>query len=419
MNSRQLREQRARVAQEMLDITNGAEGRLLTAEEIDRWEACERQISDIDRQIRIAEAREAENPDPGPRPAIDPAHVSRDADEDPVETRYAEAYDTFIRHGRSELTAEQRQLIQGRAVDSKELRALGVGTASAGGYFVPEGFRQRITERLKAWGAVRNVAEVITTEGGGDLPWATNDDTANVGAILAENTQVTEQDVVLGTEQLGAYTYTSKLVRVSLQLLQDSAFDVEDFLARKFAQRLGRATNAHFTTGTGSSQPEGVVTGSGAGVTAAAASSTTAITYDELVTLMYSVDSAYREGGSVAFMMNDATIGAIRKIRDDSGGAGLGRPIWEPSAQLGQPDMLLGRRIIANNDMPVMAASAKSVLFGDFEAGYIIREVLGIQSLRLEERYADYLQVGFLAFLRTDGLVQDSNAIKHFQNAAA
>ena len=418
MNSRQLREQRARVAQEMLDITSGAEGRVLSTEEIDRWEACERQITDIDRNIRIAEAREAESTDTDHRSAIDPARVSRDADEeDSVESRYAEAYDTFLRHGRGELTAEQRKLIQGRAVDSKELRALGVGTASAGGYFVPEGFRERITERLKAWGAVRDVAEVITTEGGGDLPWATNDDTANVGAILSENTQVTEQDIVLGTEQLGAYTYTSKLVRVSLQLLQDSAFDVEEFLSRKFAQRLGRATNAHFTTGTGSSQPEGAVTGSGVGVAAAGASSATLVTYNELVSLMYSVDSAYRD--QAVWMMNDATIGALRKIRDDSGGAGLGRPIWEPSVQLGQPDSLLGHRIVANNDMPVMAASAKSILFGDFDAGYIIREVLGIQSLRLEERYADYLQVGFLAFLRTDGLVQDANAIKHFQNAAS
>lgn len=415
MNSRQLREQRARVAQEMLDITSGAEGRVLTTEEIDRWEACERQISDIDRNIRIAEAREAESDEPETRSAVDPARVARDADEDPVEQRYAEAYDTFLRHGRGELTPEQRKLIQGRAVDSKELRALGVGTGSAGGYFVPEGFRQRIVERLKAWGSVRDNAEVITTEGGGDLPWATNDDTASVGAILAENTQVTELDVVLGTEQLGAYTYTSRLVRASLQLLQDSAFDVEEFLARKFAQRLGRATNAHFTTGTGTAQPEGVVTGSGVGKVGATGQTLT-VTYNDLVDLMYSLDSAYRDGA--AWMLGDAAIGGLRKIRDDSGGAGLGRPIWEPSVQVGQPDSLLGRPIIANPDMPAMAANAKSILFGNFEAGYIIREVLGIQSLRLEERYADFLQVGFLAFLRTDGLVQDANAIKHYQNSA-
>lgn len=423
MNSRQLREQRARVAQEMLDITNGAEGRLLTREEIERWEACERQISDIDANIRIAEAREADEASrrTDPAPTIDPARTGDDADDERSETvAYARAYGEFLRHGPNGIDTEARQLLQRGFVTPKELRAQGVGTASAGGYTVPEGFRAKIIERLKAWGSVESVAEVITTETGNPLPWPTNDDTANVGAILAENTAVAEQDVVLGTDLLGAYTYTSRLIRVSLQLLQDTAFDLEGWLSKKFAERLGRATNAHFTTGTGSSQPQGVVTGSSVGKVGATGQTLT-VTYNDLVDLLYSVDSAYRQAGSdrVGFMAHDLSIGSFRKIRDDSGGAGLGRPIWEPSIQVGQPDSLLGHPILANNDMPVMAASAKSILFGDYETAYIVRRVLGIQSLRLEERYAEFLQVGFLAFLRTDGKVQDANAVKHYQNSAS
>lgn len=424
MNSRQLREQRARVAQEMLDITSGADGRLLTREEIENWERCERQISDIDANIRIAEAREAaEAAQRGaPDPAIDPARAAGGDDTDDERSEqaaYARAYGEFLRHGSGGVDAETRALLQRGFVPGKELRAQGVGTGSAGGYIVPTGFRQKIVERLKAWGAVENVAEIIETETGNPLPWATNDDTANVGAILAENTAVTEQDMTLGTDTLGAYTYTSKLIRVSLQLLQDSAFDVEAFLARKFAERLGRATNAHFTTGTGSSQPQGVVTGASLGK-AGATGQTTTVTYNDLIDLLYSVDAAYRQAGAgrTGFMAHDLSIGAVRKIRDDSGGAGLGRPIWEPSIQVGQPDTLLGQPIIANNDMPVMAASAKSILFGDYETAYVVRRVLGIQSLRLEERYAEFLQVGFLAFLRTDGKVQDANAVKYYQNSA-
>lgn len=423
MNERQLREQRANVWSQMQDIESGASGRALNPEEIQRWNALEGELNTLTEQINVAvrsAAHHGEFDETRERPVDSSTITTRTDDaEDSIENRYTEAFDSFLRGGFGSLEPEQRRLIQQRAMDPREVRALGVGTTTAGGYFVPAGFRQRIVERLKAWGAVRNNAEVITTDTGNTLPWATNDDTANVGAILAENTQVTEQDVVLGQAQLGAYTYTSKLVRVSLQLLQDSAFDVESFLARKFAERLGRATNAHFTTGTGTAQPQGVVTGASSGKVGPIGQTLT-VTYNDLVDLIYAVDPAYLTNRSpnLGFMTASASIGAIRKLRDDSGGAGLGRPIWEPSVQLGQPDSLLGYPIIANADMPAMAANAKSVLFGDYQAGYIVREVLGIQSLRLEERYADFLQVGFLAFLRTDGLVQDSNAIKYYQNSA-
>ncbi|MGN7136774.1 phage major capsid protein [Streptomyces pseudogriseolus] len=325
---------------------------------------------------------------------------------------YANAWRSWVREGTTELSSEERTVLRTGWVDGKELRAQGVATGAAGGYMVPAPFRAKLIEAQKFYSSMRDVAEVITTETGATLPWPTNDDTANVGAILAENSQVTEQDVTLGTNDIGAYMYTSKLVRVSLQLLNDNAFDLESWLAQVLGRRIGRAQNAHFTTGTGTAQPEGVQTNAVIGKTGATGQ-TTSITYEDLIDLIHSVDPAYRNSGRARFMLNDATLAAARKLKD-----GQNRPLWEPSIQVGVPDGLLGYGYTINQDMPVMAANAKSILFGDFYAGYLIRDVQDVQLLRLAERYADYLQVGFLAFARTDGTPQDTAAYKAYRNSA-
>jgi HK97 family phage major capsid protein len=206
--------------------------------------------------------------------------------------------------------------------------------------------------------------------------------------------------------------YTSKLVRVSLQLLNDNAFDLESWLAGVLGRRIGRAQNQHFTTGTGTAQPEGVQTNAVIGKTGATGQ-TTSVTYDDLIDLIHSVDPAYRNSGRAQFMLNDASLSAARKLKD-----GQNRPLWEPSIQVGTPDGLLGYGYTINQDMPVMAANAKSIMFGDFYAGYLIRDVQDVQLLRLAERYADYLQVGFLAFARTDGTPQDTAAYRAYRNSA-
>ncbi|WP_420034698.1 phage major capsid protein [Streptomyces sp. cg28] len=325
---------------------------------------------------------------------------------------YADAYRAWMREGTTELTSDQRSALRSGWVDGKELRAAGVATGAAGGYTVPPEFRAQLVEAQKFYSSMRDVAEVITTQSGATLPWPTNDDTANVGAILAENTQVTEQDVTFGTKDVDAYVYTSKLVRVSLQLLNDSAFNLEAWLAQVLGRRIGRAQNAHFTTGTGSSQPEGVQTNATIGKTGATGQ-TTSVTYDDAIDLIHSIDPAYRNSGRAQWMLADGTLAAFRKLKD-----GQNRPLWEPSVQVGVPDGLLGYKYTINTDMPAMAANAKSVLFGDFYAGYLIRDVQDVQLLRLAERYADYLQVGFLAFSRSDGIPQDTAAYKAYRNSA-
>jgi HK97 family phage major capsid protein len=343
-----------------------------------------------------------------------------EADEEPIrpsveqrnqvsQEEYREAFNTYLRFGATGLNPEQRSLL---AENFVEARALSAVTGASGGYTVPEDFYNRLIDNMKWFGGMRQSrTTVIRTSGGNTLPIPTADDTGNVGAIVSENTQVTEQDTTFGQKSLGAYMYTSKIIRVPYQLLQDSAFDIESWLRQKLSERIGRITNQHFTVGTGTNQPQGVVTGASQGKVGANGQ-TASVTFEDLVDLIHSVDPSYRRGAE--FMFHDTTLKALKKMKDADG-----RPLWLPSVSQGEPDTFLGYRYVINNDMPEMAADAKSILFGDF-SNYFIRDVLGIQLLRLEERYADYLQVGFLAFSRHDGVLADAGAgpIRFYQNSA-
>lgn len=328
-----------------------------------------------------------------------------------AEARYAEAFGAWVRSGQAGVSGELRSVLESGFSASDEMRALGAATGAAGGFTVPQGFRAVLTETMKYYGAMLGVANVFETETGNDLPWPGNDDTGNEGAYLAENTAVTEQDVVFTTKTLKAHTINSKLVRVAIQLIQDTAFDIDTWLPRKLGERIGRRANRAFTTGTGTNEPEGVQTNAVIGKTGATGQ-TTSITYDDLVDLEHSVDIAYRNERS-RFMLHDLSLAKARKLKDSQN-----RPLWEPSLQVGTPSLLNGRGYVINNDMPQMAASAKSILFGDFYAGYLIRQVQARQAMRLTERYAEFLQVGFLAFERHDGKPDDTGAVRAYSNSA-
>lgn len=320
----------------------------------------------------------------------------------------------WLRGGMQGLNDEQRAFATKRL--SQIQAAQSVGTPAGGGYLVPQEFMQQIEAALKLFGGMRSVATVITTDSGADMPFPTANDTAQAGAILAENTQLTGQDVTFGSVTLKSYMYTSKLILVSLQLIQDSAFDVGSFLALRIAERLGRAQNAHYTTGTGSSQPNGVITAATLGKTGTTGQTATVI-YDDLVDLFHSVDPVYRLAAK--WMMNDASLKVVRKLKDSAG-----NPIYLPGYETrgiaaGFDDTLLGKPVVTNQDMATMAANAKSIAFGDFSK-YYIRDTSGVQVLQLRERYADYLQVGFFGFQRTDGNLIDAgtNPIKYYANSA-
>lgn len=316
---------------------------------------------------------------------------------------YREAFGVYLREGMSGLNAEQRNALQ-KGYDA-EVRAQGSATGSAGGYLIPTEMLNKMTETLKAFGGLLGVANVVPTATGNPLQWPTNDDTGNVGAIITENTQITEDDTAFGQKELGAYIYTSKLVRVPWSLLQDQVFNLEGFLGRKLGERIGRALAPHLATGTGTSQPEGLFVGASAsGVTTAGA---TAIVVDELIDLEHSVDPAYRNSGGCRFVFNDATLKYVRKLKDSDGNY-----LWQPSVREGVPSTILGRPYTVDQGVDDIAAGKEAVGFGDVGYAFTVRQVAGGSLVVMRERYADYLQNGYFGFQRFDSIVEDSAAFK-------
>jgi HK97 family phage major capsid protein len=289
-------------------------------------------------------------------------------------------------------------------------------TGSEGGFTVPTEVASTVVDALKLFGGMRAVANIIRTEAGNDMNWPTSDGTAELGELLSQNVAAGTGSPVFGTLPLPVYKYSSRSVAVPIELLQDSTVDIEAFVTNRLVQRLGRITNQHFTVGSGSGQPNGVVTAAGVGVTGATGTTLT-VTYDSLVDLQHSVDPAYRDLGNCRFMMNDDSVKVVKKIKDTQG-----RPIFLPGydpANNGKLDTLLGHAIQVNQSVAVMAANAKSILFGDFQ-NYVIRDALDIQMMRFtDSAYATKGQVGFLAMMRSGGNLMDvGGAIKAYRNSA-
>ncbi|MBC8091684.1 MAG: phage major capsid protein [Pseudonocardia sp.] len=327
---------------------------------------------------------------------------------------YARVFNAYLRGGQESLQADDRRLLMAQfRAESGPQMAAGVGTGAGGGFLVPPAFRDQVIEQMKFYGPMLLEAEELVTETGANIPWPTNDDTANVGAILGENTAINEQDVTLGSASLDSYVYTSKLVRVSYQLLQDRP-DFDTWLARKLGERIGRILNAHFTTGTGTAQPDGIVTSSVVGATGTGSFATTGgISFDTLIDLEESLDPAYGAIGGLKYMLHQTARKQVRKLKDLQG-----RYLWEPSQQAGVPATINGYPVVINNDMPTLAVSSKSVGFGSIREAYVIRIVRELTTVRLAERYADFLQVGFFAFKRADGTMQNTSAFKIAQTSA-
>ncbi|GGZ53228.1 phage major capsid protein [Streptomyces rubiginosohelvolus] len=390
------------------------EGRDLTAEERTNWDAAEadltRASNDIERLNRMAALDTVDRS--GAVTTTGNQDGPEGADSEAERARYGEAFTRYLRSGLTRMSAEQQQLLEANFSEMTG-RAQAAGVDTLGGYLVPEGFLARMTEAMKAYGGILGLATPVNTSTGNDLPWPTNDDTGNEGEILGENEEITELGVTVGQRKLKAHIYSSRMVKASQVLLQDSAFDLEAWLPRKLGERIGRRAARSFATGTGIDEPQGITVGIRVGKTGGAGQ-TTSITYDDLIDLEHSVDPAYREAGRCRFVMNDTMLGTLRKLKD-----GDGRPLWVPVPAPGFASTLNGQPYTIDNSMPAPAAGAKSIVFGDIAAGYVVRQVLAVQTLRLAERYAERLQVAFLSFARLDGMIDDYSAIKAYEHAAA
>jgi HK97 family phage major capsid protein len=302
------------------------------------------------------------------------------------------------------------------AQDWADVRAtMSTTTTTEGGYTVPTDVAAAINDVLKAYGGVRQEATVISSTQGNDINFPTSNGTSEVGELIAQNTTATASDPVFGVVTLSTYKFSSKIVAVPYELLQDSNADVIAFVTKRLGDRLGRITNTYFTTGTGTAQPKGVVTAAASGKVGTTGQTLTVIA-DDLIDLVHSVDPAYRVPGS-CFMMADSSLKVVRKLKDSTG-----RPIFMPGYDgLGRAmgDSLLGYDICINQDVAAMAANAKSILFGDFSK-YTIRDVMGMTLFRFDDSaYAKLGQVGFLAWMRTGGTLTDGGTpFTYYANSA-
>lgn len=333
--------------------------------------------------------------------------LKKDPKKDTPEAR--NVLDKFMRKGLRSLTTEERSVF-----DSFEKRGTDTLIASGdalGGYTVPEEWASSLYKEMLWYGGALEAAGIsIRSSQGGVYHAPYVGDTGNTGAIIGETASDVVLDTTFGDFTLNAYDYTSKMIKVSWDLIEDSEYDVQSAVREIAAERVGRILNTHFTTGTGTGQPKGFVTASTLGKTAASA---TAVTRQELIDLIHSVDKSHRSGPKVGFQFSDATLASFKKL---SIGSADDRPLWSPSMREGEPDRIDGQKYWVNNDMPAMTSGLKSIVFGNF-GSYKVRQVGGFRLARSTDRYIEERAVVFFVFARFDGDLQDTAAIKHLIQA--
>lgn len=385
-------------------ILDQAQGRDLTEDEVARYEELEGHLTAARRSQEIRKRHDAYGAVPPAALNVGVARVTHDDEQ----TRQFDAY------------------LRGRG-DSVQYRNQTKGTAAEGGYLVPETFRNKLVECVEAFGGLADNVEVITTETGADMPFPTLDDTANSAVIVAEATPAptgTGADLVFGEETLRAYRYVAPGadnftpyepaadgLRVSVELLQDSAFDIQALIVRKLGERIARAQAVHWARGTGSGEPEGIINAGGPSDTWTAA----APTYDDLIDAIHSLDPYYRMNAKWAF--NDATMAKIEKIKDSNND-----PVWRPVGALigDKPSqgMLLGYPVVIDQGFAdyTDGSANKFGVFGDLREAYVIRRVRDVQVIVDPYTRARYGEVQFWVWARADGLVQNSCAVSVLKN---
>ena len=420
----QLQEANVRLSIQMNEIVEKAKAegnRGLTSAEREKFHNLETEYSANEESIKLAEKAEkihnglsiVDRSNIGAGATQVDGGVAAKAEE---EKKYSSAFRNFMANGTEGLDAEQKQMLQSRFVKN----AAQTLTTSGGGYLIPTDLERDLEVALKFYGGILGNVGTLETGTGNPLDYPTMNDTTNTGRIIGINTQVTNTALTFGQVAFSSYIFSSDIVLIPLALLQDAVFDVNSLVANALGERLGRLLNTKLTVGSGSSEPNGIVTAAvAAGNTVTASTGgATSVTYNNLVDLEHAVDPLYRAKGK--YMFHDSTLKALKKLVD-----GSNRPLWQPAltASFGQgaEPSILDHPYVINNDMAAMAANADSILFGDLTK-YKYRKVAGgTTMMRLTERYADYLQVGIMAFLRADGQLLDAGThpVAVFVNSAS
>ncbi len=282
--------------------------------------------------------------------------------------------------------------------------ALQIGSDTEGGYLVPDEFERTLIQALEEENVFRKLAKIITTSSGDKkIPVVVTKGTAS---WIDEEGAIPESDDSFGQVSIGAYKLAT-MIKVSDELLNDNVFNLESYIAKEFARRIGTKEEEAFFIGDGTGKPTGIFNATGGAEVGVTAASATAITLDEVMDLFFTLKSPYRKNST--FVMNDATVKAIRKLKD-----GNGNYIWQPSITAGTPDTILTRPVVTSSFVPTIASGAKSIAFGDF-GYYWVADRQGRAFKRLNELYAVTGQVGFVATQRVDGKLILPEAIKTLQ----
>jgi HK97 family phage major capsid protein len=397
---KELREKRATVFTQMDELRKATDGREMNADEQRKWDAliadydkADQRVSEEERFQEI-EQRQLEQSIEGRMAGAGGAEGNPSQEQE-----YRSAFVEYLLKGQN-VTDQNRKLFEARA---------GI-TGLAGGVLVPTTLASSIETALKTYGGMLQAGSVFSTATGGDLIMPTVNDTSSRATVVAEYQQSTKRAPSFGSETMKAYTYRTPVVPVSLELLQDSSFDLEALLSELLADSFGRGMNEDLTTGNGTGKPKGIINWATASDATPAA---TSIKLDDIIDLLKSVDSAYAKQGR--FMFNRNTLWSLVKIKDTTG-----RYIWQEGAKDGTPPTLFAKPYILNDDMPDIGAGNASVLFGDFSK-FKIRMVKDFRVIRLNELLAEYLSIGVFGFARLDGLLLNAGThpIKKLVHAAS
>lgn len=417
MSHKKLYEQREELQKAMRQLLDAAhaEERDLTEEESAKFDELSEKADQITESIRkherVAELEALQESRHLPREVRDtrdegvelPGQIEKQETREQLEKRAEDAFGMFLRDGASALSKEQRDMLR---MGSPETRAVTIGGGSGFGVVGVRPFFDQLVESMKSFVGVREAgAEILATANGNPLAIPTADDTGNVGQILSEGTEETNTDTgpTVGSIILDGYKYSSKFIRLSLELLQDAEFPVEQTIIRMASERIGRIYNTHSTTGNGTNKPRGFVTAAGTTVEAASNGS---LDYDDLLDLLNGIDSAYWNRPSTAFQFSQSTLTQARKLTDTNG-----LPIWNPAFG-DRGETIHGKRIVLNNDLAEFGGAQNDVVaaYGDFST-YKVRDVTTPTIIRLEEKFSEFGQVGFIVFSRHDGDLTDSKAV--------
>lgn len=397
----ELRAQRAKTWEQtkaFLDSHRSDKG-VLSAEDTATYEKMEQEIVDLGREIERQERLDAFERELN-TPVNTP--ITQKPDTAKVDTKTGRASDTY----KKAFWAQART--KGGMMTAEIRNALQEGVDSEGGYLVPDEFEQTLVQSLEAENVVRSLAHVITTASGSHkIPIVATKGTA---AWVDEEGTIPEGDDAFGQQLIGAHKVAT-MIKVSEELLNDSAFDLEAYFRTEFARRIGNKEEEAFLTGDGSGKPTGIFNATGGGQLGVTAASATAITADELIDLFYSLNSAYRK--NAVWLLNDSTMKNIRKLKDSNG-----QYLWQPSLQAGEPDRVLGYKVYTSAYFPLPAPGKAAVAFGDFSY-YNIGDRGSRSIAELKELFAGNGMVGFVAKERVDGKLVLPEAVKLLKMASA